>query len=221
MRKLLFTLITLISLISCQNHEFKVSTTSMESTFKKGEIITIEPKMEIKSNDIIAFEQIDERFEKGVWIFRVIAVSGDVVEIKKGKVYVNKEVFNEPKTLKHSYYLNALKPLEKDIFEGMEVNETQKNQYIAYLTEEQLTKLEQRTEELIISNMTSQEKKFQANVFMASYENNWNPDNYGPLEIPYNGTEKQYFVLGDNRHNAIDSRYIGFVKEDQIVGVVK
>jgi signal peptidase I len=29
-----------------------------------------------------------------------------------------------------------------------------------------------------------------------------------------------YFVVGDNRHNALDSRYIGFVKKENIMGVV-
>jgi signal peptidase I len=44
----------------------------------------------------------------------------------------------------------------------------------------------------------------------------WTPDNFGPIKIPTGC----YFVLGDNRHNAMDSRYIGFVKKEDIKGVV-
>jgi signal peptidase I len=44
----------------------------------------------------------------------------------------------------------------------------------------------------------------------------WTTDNFGPLKIP----SGSYFVLGDNRHNAMDSRYIGFIKATDIKGVV-
>lgn len=44
----------------------------------------------------------------------------------------------------------------------------------------------------------------------------WNADHFGPVRVP----EGAYFVLGDNRHNAMDSRFIGFVRADEVLGTV-
>ena len=43
----------------------------------------------------------------------------------------------------------------------------------------------------------------------------------GIAEDPVVLGDGQYFVLGDNRNNSADSRYIGLIGEDEIMGVVK
>ncbi len=44
----------------------------------------------------------------------------------------------------------------------------------------------------------------------------WNADHFGPLRIP----KDHYFVLGDNRHRANDSRYSGLVPVNDFYGTV-
>jgi signal peptidase I len=48
------------------------------------------------------------------------------------------------------------------------------------------------------------------------YHQAWNLDHFGPLKVP----KDSFFVMGDNRHMAPDSRYTGFISSRNVVGTV-
>lgn len=48
------------------------------------------------------------------------------------------------------------------------------------------------------------------------YKQNWNRDHFGPLLVP----PAKFFVLGDNRGNSRDSRYLGLIDQSKYVGRV-
>ena len=65
------------------------------------------------------------------------------------------------------------------------------------------------------------EEPYKIHVDGSVYEDDgWTPeelkirDNYGPATVP----EDSYFVMGDNRDNSNDSRYWGFIKNEEIIG---
>jgi len=49
-----------------------------------------------------------------------------------------------------------------------------------------------------------------------TYKKNWNRDHFGPLRVPAG----RLFVLGDNRGNSKDSRYLGMIELSRYVGTV-
>ena len=142
---------------------------------------------------------------------RLCGLPGDTIEIKAGTLYVNGQNADARLPLTHLYKID-----QKDTF-GIVYD--RKLAYtippysdIIYAPLEQL--YVQRSQLPCVQYILPPGVRDEA--IYQQYKKNWNRDNFGPLRVP----PGKLFVLGDNRENAEDSRYVGFIAQTKYVGTI-
>ncbi|MBL7744341.1 MAG: signal peptidase I [Chitinophagaceae bacterium] len=257
-------LLFLLFLLSCRGRFYRVPSSAMEGTIMTGEHITVIQADSFKRNDIVVFDHFATDYSSGPdeegnfkehWekrVHRLIAYSGDVLEIKKGDVYINGELVSPPPKAKLRYEVLSTVSLE----EFMEIDPyttsiTKRGDTMAYqadLTTEQAFNYRQRKPAIVsVNKIAPVFNSPDTSIVRSSAGDTWTTYDLGPLRIPAPGEtitintinfklyhnipgvhtgnyllkEKLYFVMGDNRYAAEDSRYIGFIPHSKMDGVVK
>lgn len=216
--KILNLIFLLLILASCESKRLRMVSTVMEGTIKKEQIVLMHPVDKVERNQIVVFKHHEDEKEE-LWVFRVVGVPGDKLEMKRGKLFVNDKAFKEPVTLKSSYQVTTdgiLNPKMMEKYEGEMVAE---NLFYFYLTEAEKKELKDNPVIKEVTLLMNEPGYYEDFIFLADSTNKWNIDNFGPLLVPDSG-EGSYFLLGDNRHMSADSRYYGFVERKDIVGFV-
>lgn len=93
--KSLFLIGILLFCSSCTSgfRTFKIPTEGMSPTIKKGDWFIATPTEEIKRGDIIVFKYPKDT---SIWyVFRVVGLPGETVELKDNKVLVNGNLIDE------------------------------------------------------------------------------------------------------------------------------
>jgi signal peptidase I len=231
---------------SC-SRTYNVTTDSMSNTFNAGQVVKLKNKASINRGDIVFFRKEHKSGQgKETWLSRVIAFSGDTVGIKDGNVNVNNNIIELPENARLLYSINSSTPLEVKGFRENTVRQISENMYIAYFTMDEYNKVSKWSNVTTINRIISSPGEQAKGIVRNDLTDNWNEDQFGPLYIPSTGEkikisqanrdlytdilpdlqpdstvtikEKLYFLMGDNRSNAADSRFIGLITESNIIG---
>lgn len=216
--KLIFVGILIISeTINSQNSGLKVftnSTIANEPNLKLGSRIFLSNVVSPKIGNFVSYNYEDNISGKQTRIHRICGMENDTLEIVNGVVFLNKVNIDSGIDHIHSYkiaekFYKEIKLAESisDDFFAFKVDESNVICYISDLVAEKYK----------VTPYRQIEEKGKANEYIKSiYKNNWNKDNFGPFVIP----KGKIFLIGDNRDNSEDSRFIGLIDKSSVLAVL-
>ena len=188
-------------------------TEANEPTLKKGKTFFASILKTPKQMDFICFYGEVPGLGRITRVYRLCGVGGDLVEIRNGELFVNNISFDNKISLQHNYIIS------RQEFEKIKDELNIPEESIQYQSSDTLTVAiadKFILENKIIAKRVVYEKNYEDPEIYKVFSMHWNQDNFGPITVPQN----KYFVLGDNRQNALDSRYSGFIDKSDYIATV-
>jgi len=191
---------------------YNIPSSGCSPAMNPGDYIVVSNLSPAKRNDLIVFLRNDSMLGISYFGSRLIAKEKDTIEMIGAKVFVNGKNIDTNLRLKHSYVLNGkqfykYRRLAKD--EYPEVYPIGNDNYFCNIEDDLILDIDPSLQPIDYSMKENTEK-------WHLYRKDWNIDNFGPYIIPDN----TFFVMGDNRHNSLDSRSYGPISEQYYVGKV-
>ncbi|NOY48113.1 MAG: signal peptidase I [Chlorobi bacterium] len=162
-----------------------------------------------------AYFKFSDSLDSYAFVKRLIALPGDKLECRNGSFFVNDKNIDDSLNLRYSYKISKefYDDYIKESVEGDEsfiVYSISSDSILTFLDDDFVKDLSIEIETYKDINLENISKD------ILSKTSNWNIYNFGPIVMPIN----KYFFLGDNRDNSLDSRYRGFVDEENILGTL-
>jgi signal peptidase I len=198
---------------------YSVPSTANQPSLKLGSYFYTINLIEPKKFDFICFKGLDIYTQnEAIFIYRLCGIGGDKIEIKDAVLFVNDVNVDKELTLSFLYkipkgyvqkMLNEEKIREADLKFNYP-NSTQSDSSFVFLSADIVKEYHLEAFPKVL-----EDKKSVNEEIKKTFKKDWNADNFGPIKVP----ENHFFVLGDSRQNALDSRFIGFIKKEKLVAV--
>lgn len=195
---------------------YYTSSTANEPNLKVKSLIWASRLKTPQRFDFICFKDYHPYYKTdNIYTYRLCGLAGDKIEIRDAVLYVNDENADKNLVLKHIYKVSTLAAMHLkeagEISEDEIFNIRNEDSVRVFLSEKQIKNNNLTAYKRLILPKTEVTKEIQK-----AYNKDWNTDQFGTITVP----KDHFFLLGDNRENAEDSRYWGFISKEKTVGTV-
>ena len=191
---------------------FKIPTAASYPTVKPGGYILASSLKKPERFNLICFYNNDPIFGRQISMYRLCGVGGDVVEIRNGVLYVNNQDADSKLRLAHTYMIPQSEILKLDSLSEFEQLYNGGGDSLQGALADQLI----RDRKIIARRIFKPAGEKEEGIHRVFGNGPVNSDNLGPIVVP----KGKYFLLGDNRDYANDSRYQGFIDAKEFVATV-
>ncbi|HDZ05813.1 signal peptidase I [Maribacter sp.] len=174
--------------------------------------------------DKVVFKSLDD--SKNL-VKRIIGMPGDTLEIKNSRVLVNNNPLTERSTYSHIYFeKNRPNSKKTRIYSNEEIIKLKNDSLVRLIHKKDGTSVKLKNSStldnyglIIIPNegstiFISKDKQDFYRDILTKFEQKNN------IKIEHTFINDYFFLLGDNRHNSVDSRHFGLIPRNHIMGKV-
>jgi signal peptidase I len=196
---------------------FIVNTSSMEPALPKDKWVLGKRTGDYGRGDIVFYIYKHPQSGTSIYMHRIVGEPGDTLQIRNDIVYINDSVSDPYWRYKYLYKAVGadLRLLEKKGIVHPDERLVMDDTIVIMLPPEAAVALSKDPVVKYFS-LYLQPPGAVNEPIRETYGKSWNTDNFGPYIVPAG----HYFIMGDNRHNAADSRYTGPVPAKDIQGII-